>query len=322
MRLRGSILAVAVALAGLCASRGALAQGAFTLSSPDFKDGERMPLKNAGNRKGVANCVGENISPALNWANPPAGTKSFAILMFDPEARPPSGVIHWVAYGIPASATGLAEGETSGRATNLSPASAPTSSLTTPVPVPPSGPPHHYVFTLFATDLEPSALQPGLTREELVKALAAMPNVSPAWSARSRNRNACRRTVARACGPGGRSRWRAGDVRHSGRLEDATRNDEGAAPQFKSLISSGACAEKIVRLRWNKSGGRLPIRTRAENAARHIVAFSRRARCSIFRPARGRNHEKDVRQPDRNAAGAGADVTFCRSANTTGMNAK
>src|SRR6185437_9454631 len=91
----------------------ASAQGVFTLSSPSFKDGERLAVKNAGVNKSNPNCVGENVSPALNWSNPPAGTKSFAIFMFDPEGRPPGGVSHWVAYGIPASVTGFAEGEAS-----------------------------------------------------------------------------------------------------------------------------------------------------------------------------------------------------------------
>ena len=79
------------------------AQGVFTLTSPSFKDGERLATKNAGNNKSNPNCVGENISPALTWANPPEGTKSYALLMFDPEGRPPGGVSHWVAYGIPVS---------------------------------------------------------------------------------------------------------------------------------------------------------------------------------------------------------------------------
>src|ERR1700692_2578334 len=110
MLLRGSILAGAVALAGLCSSHEARAQGVFTLSSPDFKDGERLALKNAGNNKANPNCLGENISPTLNGATPPAGTKSYALLMFDPEGRPPGGVSHWVAYGIPASVTGFGAG--------------------------------------------------------------------------------------------------------------------------------------------------------------------------------------------------------------------
>jgi len=172
MRFRGSILAVAVVLAGLCGSHGALAQGAFTLSSPDFKDGARLALKNAGNRKESPNCVGENISPALNWANPPAGTRSFAIMMFDPEARPPNGVSHWVAYGIPPSVSGLAEGVTFGASDKFVAGIGTDKFAHYSGPCPPPGAPHHYVFTLIATDLEPSALQPGLTREELVKALA------------------------------------------------------------------------------------------------------------------------------------------------------
>ena len=171
MLLRGPILAGAVALAGLCGSHEARAQGVFTLSSPDFKDGERLALKNAGNNKANQNCLGENISPTLNWANPPAGTKSYALLMFDPEGRPPGGVSHWVAYDIPASVTGFAEGEVS-KPSEKYVGGIGTAKLTNYTgPCTPAGPLHHYTFTLIATDLEPSALAPGLTREELVKAL-------------------------------------------------------------------------------------------------------------------------------------------------------
>src|ERR1700739_350541 len=109
MFLRGSILAGAVVLAGLSVAP-AKADGVFSLTSPSFKDGERLAVKNPGNNKSNPNCVGENVSPALSWSNPPEGTKSFAILMFDPEGRPPGGVSHWVAYGIPASVTGFAGG--------------------------------------------------------------------------------------------------------------------------------------------------------------------------------------------------------------------
>ena len=63
MLLRGSILAGAVALSAFCGSHEAKAQGVFTLSSPSFKDGERLAVKNAGNNKSNPNCVGENVSP-------------------------------------------------------------------------------------------------------------------------------------------------------------------------------------------------------------------------------------------------------------------
>jgi Raf kinase inhibitor-like YbhB/YbcL family protein len=171
MLLRGSILAVAVALAASCGSQDAKAQGVFTLTSPDFKDGARMALKNAGNNKTNPNCVGENISPVLSWANPPEGTKSFALMMFDPEGRPPGGVSHWVAYGIPASVTGFAEGEVSKTSDKYVGGQGTAKLAYYTGPCTPAGAPHHYTFTLIATDLEPSALQAGMTREELIKAL-------------------------------------------------------------------------------------------------------------------------------------------------------
>ena len=110
---RTLLIAGGVALAFAWSGGSANAQGVFTITSPSFKDGERLATKNAGNNKQNPNCVGENVSPALSWANPPAGTKSYALLMFDPEGRPPGGVSHWVAYGIPVSVTGFAEGEVS-----------------------------------------------------------------------------------------------------------------------------------------------------------------------------------------------------------------
>ena len=168
---RGFILAGTPALAALGGSHGAHAQGVFTLASSDFTDGGRMPLKNAGNNKANPNCLGENISPALSWSNPPDGTKSFALMMFDPEGRPPGGVSHWVAYGIPASVTGFTAGEVS-KPSDKYVGGVGTAKLTNYTgPCTPAGPLHHYTFTLMATDLEPTALPPGLTREELIKAL-------------------------------------------------------------------------------------------------------------------------------------------------------
>jgi len=171
MLLRASILAASIAVAALFASQAASAQGVFTLSSPSFKDGERLATKNAGNNKSNPNCVGENVSPALSWSNPPEGTKSFAILMFDPEGRPPGGVSHWVAYGIPASVTGFAEGEVSKPSDKYVGGSSLMKLPNYFGPCTPPGPRHHYTFTLMATDLEPTALAAGLTRDELIKAL-------------------------------------------------------------------------------------------------------------------------------------------------------
>ena len=78
----------------------------FNLKSTTFEDGMIMPKKVASSRANQPNnpnCVGDNVSPEFSWSNPPDGTKSFVMMMFDPEGRAPSGVSHWVAYGIPAS---------------------------------------------------------------------------------------------------------------------------------------------------------------------------------------------------------------------------
>ena len=171
MFLRGSILAATVAVAFLCGLHQADAAGVFTLSSPNFKDGERLATKHAGNNKANPNCVGDNVSPALTIANPPEGTKSFALLMFDPEGRPPGGVSHFVAYGIPASVTSFAEGEMSKPGDKFVGGTGTGKQSTYVGPCTPPGAPHHYVFTLIATDVDAKELKEGMTRDEVIKAL-------------------------------------------------------------------------------------------------------------------------------------------------------
>lgn len=164
------MLAGAALLASAFTGHDAKAQG-FSLSSSSFKDGERLPQKMAGNNKTNANCVGENVSPALSWSGAPAETKSFALMMFDPEGRAPEGVSHWVAYGIPANVTSFAEGETSKESDKYVGGK---STMGLPHyfgPCTPAGSPHHYTFIMMATDLEPTALKAGMTREEAIAAL-------------------------------------------------------------------------------------------------------------------------------------------------------
>lgn len=145
----------------------AIAAEPFMLTSPAFKDGTPLQKKNSGDRKDNPNCVGENVSPPLAWSNPPAGTKSFALTMVDPEGRGGLGVVHWVAYGIPATVSGFAEGEVSKPSPNYVGGKGTNGAATYLGPCTPRGAPHHYTFTLIATDLEPADLPPGLTRDEL-----------------------------------------------------------------------------------------------------------------------------------------------------------
>jgi hypothetical protein len=155
-------LAAAALLSGT-----ASAADLFSITSTTFKDGTLMPKKVAGNNKTNPNCVGENVSPQFSWSNVPAGTQSFALVMTDPEGRG-IGVDHWIAYGIPASVTSFAEGET-GKPSEKYVGGTGTAkqSIYLGPCTPPNQTAHHYTFILIATDLEPKALPAGLTRVEL-----------------------------------------------------------------------------------------------------------------------------------------------------------
>ena len=73
----------------------------FTLTSPAFSEGQTIPKKYT--------CDGEDVLPTLKWQGTPQGTKSFVLIMDDPDA-PPGTWVHWVLYNLPGSFTELKEG--------------------------------------------------------------------------------------------------------------------------------------------------------------------------------------------------------------------
>jgi Raf kinase inhibitor-like YbhB/YbcL family protein len=161
---------------------GALAVGAgaaqaqqpagFWLKSETFKDGEMMPRKVANKNAQNPNCVGENVSPQLSWTGAPAGTKSFAITMIDPEGRGGAGVHHFIAYGIPPDVTSFAEGELSKESPKYVGGKSTQGVGYFSGPCTPPGSPHHYTFLIIATDFEPKELPPGLTIPEFWEKLS------------------------------------------------------------------------------------------------------------------------------------------------------
>ena len=145
----------------------ATAQSTFRLTSPDAPAGSTMKIEQVFNGFG---CTGGNVSPALAWTGAPAGTRSFALILHDPDA--PTGVggfTHWIAYNIPASATGLAKGAGAGDGKAL-PAGAMQAATSFGAagyggPCPPAGDkPHRYVFTLYALNTETLTLPPNATQ--------------------------------------------------------------------------------------------------------------------------------------------------------------
>ena len=162
--LTAGVLTIAFATA-------AAAADPFTLTSTTFKDGQLMPRKVANSTPNNPNCVGQNVSPQLSWSAAPEGTKSFAILMEDPEGRGGAGVHHWVAYGIPPTVTSFAEGEVSKASDKYVGGKSTQGVGNYSGPCTPPGSPHHYTFTVIATDFDPKELPPGLTREEFLAKL-------------------------------------------------------------------------------------------------------------------------------------------------------
>lgn len=142
----------------------------FNLQSPAFADNALMEKKFAGNASNNPNCTGENQSPALVWSNPPTNTKSFALLVHDPEGANGLGVTHLVAYNISPSTTGFAPNDLRDGKHYTGGKNSP-GNLRWHGPCPPSGSgAHHYTFTLIATLLPPT-LPEGLTREALLDKL-------------------------------------------------------------------------------------------------------------------------------------------------------
>jgi Raf kinase inhibitor-like YbhB/YbcL family protein len=135
---------------------------AFELTSTAFAEGEPIPLKYT--------CDGEDISPPLQWRDPPEGTRSFALIADDPDA-PVGTWDHWLLYSLPAGTRGLPEaippdaelsdgsqhGKNSWRRLGYG------------GPCPPRGT-HRYFFKLYAVDTALD-LKAGANKKKLLRAM-------------------------------------------------------------------------------------------------------------------------------------------------------
>ena len=139
-------LVAALAMSSLGLITTAHAQSAaFTLSSPDLASGSfdnKFILNGFG-------CTGGNVSPALEWRNVPAGTKSLSLQIHDPDAPTGSGFWHWGVYNMPPTTTGMPQGGGNSPATLDTVAPGDNGNYGGPCP-PVGDKPHRYVFTLYA----------------------------------------------------------------------------------------------------------------------------------------------------------------------------
>jgi Raf kinase inhibitor-like YbhB/YbcL family protein len=123
----------------------------FSVQSSSWQDGQTMKNDYVYNAFG---CTGGNISPEISWSNPPQGTRSFAITVYDPDAPTGSGWWHWTLFNIPANVSEIQEEASS------YPAKLPNGVVQGRTDFgkpgyggacPPVGDkPHHYILTVFA----------------------------------------------------------------------------------------------------------------------------------------------------------------------------
>ena len=119
---------------------------ALTLTSPAFPPGGAIPAEHT--------CEGADTSPPLSWSGIPAGTRSLALIIDDPDAPDPAAPqrvwVHWVLYNLPPTSTGLASGVTAlpaGTRVGLNDSQEPNYGG----PCPPIGR-HRYFHKLYALD--------------------------------------------------------------------------------------------------------------------------------------------------------------------------
>jgi Raf kinase inhibitor-like YbhB/YbcL family protein len=145
----------------------------MALTSPAFADGSVLPTRYTQ--------AGEELSPPLAWSGAPDSTRSFVLIVHDLDAVVGStgmdDVLHWMVWNIPGTATSLPEGVPHGPVTADSSRQI---SVSGPyyrgAAAPASGPPHHYVFELYALDVmldvPPVGASPAATRAAVVAAMA------------------------------------------------------------------------------------------------------------------------------------------------------
>lgn len=162
MRYLMMLLAAGLLFAA-CASERVAAASTLALTSAAFSDGGTMPHKYSFNSYG---CTGDDVSPQLAWSGAPKNTKSFALTVFDPDARKGKGWWHWVLYGIPSATSSLVTGVHAAGTEGMTSFGKP--GYGGPCP-PPGDTPHHYIFTLYALDDTPRGALDGPKLVDAIK---------------------------------------------------------------------------------------------------------------------------------------------------------
>lgn len=171
--LAGSLLPGVPGLVSASPATGGDSMQTFPLTVAAFENGQPIPVR--------FTCDADNLSPAIAWSDAPAGTKSFALIMDDPDA-PLGTFTHWVLYNLPAGLSSLDEGlpATEDPGGGYAQGRNGFGRAGYGGPCPPRGQTHRYYFTLYALDLEP-VLPRGLDAAGLQKAIAGHVLAKAQW---------------------------------------------------------------------------------------------------------------------------------------------
>lgn len=119
----------------------------FTLTSPDFADGDTLADVHVLSADFGFGCGGGNRAPILKWTEPPAGTESFTLTCYDPDAPTGSGFWHWLVVNLPADCRELSGAIPAGAVETRTDFGKPGYGG----PCPPEGHgQHRYIFTIHA----------------------------------------------------------------------------------------------------------------------------------------------------------------------------
>ena len=170
------VLLIAIPIAAQQRGAAPASGPAMTLTIPGFPDGGPIPVKFSQAAPGAA--PGEGTSPAMSWANAPAGTQSFVLNMHDMDVvrnKTSDDQAHWVVWNIPSTATGLPEGVPKGpKLANGAYQFSATGQMYRGPGAGANGPKHHYMFELYAldtvVDVQPAA-DAFETRANVMKAI-------------------------------------------------------------------------------------------------------------------------------------------------------
>ena len=138
----------------------------FTVTSTSVEDGKPFAPPQLSGMFGVPG--GQDISPQLTWTGAPAGTRSYAVTVYDPDAPTGSGFWHWAVANLPADTTSLPEGAGDNTGSGLPAAAVQLPNDTRAAcyvgAAPPAGHgPHRYFITVHALDVEDIGLAPDST---------------------------------------------------------------------------------------------------------------------------------------------------------------